>query len=302
MHLLIPFAAPMSEAGRQALGALRLPALEELLGELVPAARDEGDAQSLSPPHERALAREMGLSGSDGTLPWGAREASLAGLETAGQAWGVLTPVHWSVESDGVRLADPMDLALGEAASRALFGAVRPLLEEEGATVAWRAPLVWLIAHPMLDGLACASVDRAVGRAVEPWLPDLGFVRRVQLAVQMLLHAHPVNTEREAQGVPPVNSVWLSGCGQHQAAHGDAGVRVDDRLRGPALAQDWAAWMDAWRALDAGPVAALRGSRGSLTLCGERSAQRFEPSASAWWQRIARGLRRADAAALLEGL
>jgi hypothetical protein len=302
MHLLIPFAAPMSEAGRQALAALRLPGLEALLAELTPAARDEGDEQSLSPPHERALAREIGLAAADGSFPWGAREAALAGLDPDDRAWGVLTPVHWRVEADGVRLAPPEDLALDEPASRALFAAMKPVLEAEGATVAWRSPLAWLIAHPVLDGLATASLDRAIGRPVEPWLPEIGFVRRVQLEVQMLLHAHPVNTDREARGLLPVNSVWLSGCGRHQAVQPAPAMEVDDRLRAPALAGDWGAWMTAWRALDAGPLQALQGRRASLTLCGERHAQRFEPHGGGWWKRIAGKLRRSDAATVLESL
>jgi hypothetical protein len=301
MHLLIPFAAPPSEAGRQALAALRLPGLEALLSELAPAERDEGDEQSLSPPHERALAKEIGLAAPDGSFPWGAREAVLAGLDPDDRAWGVLTPVHWRVEADGVRLAAPEDLALDEPSSRTLFQAMQPVLEAEGATVAWRSPLAWLIAHPALDGLATASLDRAVGRPVEPWLPEIGFVRRVQLEVQMLLHAHPVNAEREARGLLPVNSVWLSGCGRHQAVQRAPDVEVDDRLRVPALAGDWEAWMAAWRTLDAGRLHALQGRQACLTLCGERHAQRFEPR-DGWWQRMTRGLRRADAAAVLGSL
>jgi hypothetical protein len=295
MHLLIPYAAPLSDDARRVLATLKLPALQALLDELTPAARDDGDAQSLSPPHERVLARACGLEGADGCFPWGAREAERAGLDPAGRAWGVLTPVHWRVDADGVRLEDPHQLALDANASQALFDTVRPLLEEEGAVAAWRAPLSWLIAHPALDGLATASPDRAVGRPVEPWLPHIGFVRRLQLAVQMLLHRHAVNDAREAAGQWPVNSVWLSGCGRHQPAPAASPeLNVDERLRGPALAGDWAAWADAWRALDAGPLDALRGTGGTLTLCGERSAQRFQPSPPGWWPRLSRrfGFRR----------
>jgi hypothetical protein len=303
MHLLIPYAAPLSDEGHRVLSSLRLPALQALLSELAPSERDDGDAQSLSPPHERALARAWGLAGADGRLPWGAREAERAGMDPAGHAWGMLTPVHWRVDADGVRLEDPQQLGLDAAASKALFDTVRPLLQEEGAVAAWRAPLAWLIAHPALDHLATASVDRAVGRQVEPWLPDVGFVRRLQLEVQMLLHRHPVNDAREGAGLPPVNSVWLSGCGRHQPAADADPVQVDDRLRGPALAGDWAAWADAWRALDAGPLEALRRTGGALTLCGERSAQRFESArTSGWWRLLARGWKRTEPATMLETL
>jgi hypothetical protein len=301
MHLLIPFAAPLSDAGRQTLASLRLTVLPALLDDLAATQRDEGDAQSLSPPHERVLGRELGLQGADGALPWGAWRAERAGIDTGDRPWGVLTPVHWDVVADGVVLADPAALELSVAESRALFDTVAPLAAAEGAKLVWRGPLVWLATHDALDGLACASVDRVVGRDVEPWLPAVPFVRRLQLEVQMLLHGHPVNARREARGLPPVNSVWVSGCGRRQPAHA-AQVKLDDRLRAPALAEDWEAWAAAWQALDAGPLAALRGGRATLTLCGERSAQRFEPRGRSLWQRLATRWRQRDARSMLESL
>jgi len=78
----------------------------------------------------------------------------------------------------------------------------------------------------------------------------------------------------------PVNSFWLSGCGvtQPEAANPPS---IDESLRGPALADDWAAWCKAWQTLDAGPLAALRaeadaGKPAVLTLCGERAWARLE--------------------------
>ena len=86
-------------------------------------------------------------------------------------------------------------------------------------------------------------------------------------------------------------------------------MQVDARLRAPLLAEDWAAWAEAWRALDAGPLgAAGRRARArravTLTLCGERFAQRFEPAtAVAAGQRLRPALAStAGPAAVLEAL
>jgi hypothetical protein len=60
-------------------------------------------------------------------------------------------------------------------------------------------------------------------------------------------------------------------------------------LRGPALADDWAAWVKAWETLDEGPLAhLLRQPTGAarLTLCGERSSASFEPVERAMVQRL----------------
>jgi hypothetical protein len=269
MHLLIPFAAPLSEAGRQALAALRLPRLQALLAGRT-GERDEGDEYALSPPHERALARAWGWAGSDGRLPFAARQAALDGLDPGDLAWGQLTPVHWHVGTEQVSLADPESLLLDEAASRDFHDAVCGLFTSEGFLVHWGAPTRWYLAHESLADLPTASLDRVIGRNVDRWLPAGAAARRwrrLQSEVQMLLYTHALNDEREARGLPTVNSVWLSGCGPAQAV--GAEVRVDERLRGRALAEDWPGWARAWQQIDE-ELPALAPTR--LTLCGERAS------------------------------
>src|SRR5262245_4753916 len=95
VHLLIPFASARSEGCAQALRTLALPRLEKLLARLDPLRTDPGDEFALSMPHERVLARECGLPGADGRIPWAAWQAAQAGREAGGQAWACITPCHW---------------------------------------------------------------------------------------------------------------------------------------------------------------------------------------------------------------
>jgi hypothetical protein len=282
MHLVIAFASVLSESGRQAMQGLALPHLEALLARSITADVDAGDEYSLSPPHERALARALGLEGADGALPWAARQAAARGIATGDLAWGLVTPVHCRVGTSEISLVDPAALALDAADSRALLDALSPLFEAEGFALLYGAPLEWYAAHASLGRLPCASLDRVIGRRIDPWIAPLErarHVRRLQNEVQMLLHAHPVNAAREARGLLPVNSFWLSGCGVHQRGHESDAVQLETSLRGPALAEDWGAWLAAWRALDAGTLAQARQGTPSealtVTLCGERNAQRL---------------------------
>lgn len=307
MHLIVPFAGPLSDAGRQALHALPLPRLEALLAGLSPSQRDDGDEFSRSPPHERVLARSQGWSGGDGGLPWAAQAARLAGLEPGDLAWARLTPVHLHLGTEQVTLTDPAALRLDEDSSRALFERIHPLFASEGFVLHWAGPLQWLAAHEAFAELPTASLDRVVGRNIDAWLSDrreAPLLRRLLAEVQMLLYTEPLNAEREAAGLLPVNSLWLSGCGRAQPTAQAADLRVDDRLRGPALAEDWAAWREAWAALDAERLAPLARHDGplALTLCGERCAQTFERLPRGLWQRVAGVWRRPSAADLLEGL
>lgn len=298
MHLLIPFASALSDAASQVVHDLALPNLAWLLSRLTPTARDEADPFTPSPPHERASAAAWGWRAEAGSLPFAARAAEADGVEVRDLAWGLVTPVHWHVGRDHVTLVDPNALALTEAESRAAFDAVRELFESEGFTLAWGAPLRWYAAHESLVDLPCASLDRVIGRNVERWMrveagarPGAKLVRRLQSELQLLLYPHAINTEREARGALAINSFWLSGCGRFQPAD-EGAVSIDDRLREPLLADDWATWADAWRALDAGPLVPLRaavtqGRQATLTLCGERSAQRFEALPQSLLQRAA---------------
>lgn len=309
MHLLVPFASALSEAGRHTLRDLSLPHLDRALARLAPAARLGTDEYSLTPPHEAALAAARRWQGGAGTLPFAAHAAQADGIEVLDLAWGLLTPVHWHLGRDQVTLADPDALALDEASSRALFDAVRELFESEGFALAWGAPQRWYAAHESLVDLPCASLDRVVGRNVDRWLPEgrqARLIRRLQNEVQMLLYAHALNDAREAQGALPVNSFWLSGCGRRQESEGDE-PQVDARLRAPLLSEDWAAWAEAWRALDADALAPLadaleRGEPARLTLCGERFAQRFDVAEGSLWSRLGRRFKHPGPADVLEAL
>jgi hypothetical protein len=315
MHLLIPFASALSDGGRAALRDLGLPNLQALLGLLDAEAPDVGDELSLSPPHERTLARAAGLApGPDGTLPIAGLCAQRDGTPLAPGAWGRITPANWRVGTEQVSLGNPDELALDEVGSRALLDAVRDLFESEGFVLRYAAPTVWYAQHASLDGLPCASLDRVIGRNVDRWLapdPRARLVRRMQSEVQMLLYTHPINDAREVRGELPVNSFWLSGCGVVDTLAWPAGLQLDDRLRNPALGEDWLAWTRAWHALDTGPLAELlararRGDAAELTLCGERAAAGFRLRPRSLMQRLGQrigaALRSPDVSSTLEAL
>jgi hypothetical protein len=308
MHLLVPFAAPLSEAGRAAAATLQLPRLRQLLARCDEVARDEGDEWSLSPPHERALARALGWQGASGLLPWAARAARADGIEPDDLAWGQLTPCHWHMGTEQVSLLDPAALVLDEPTSRRFFDAVQGLFTSEGFVMHWGAPLRWYVAHESLAELPTASLDRVIGRNVDAWLPEgagARLVRRLQNEAQMLLYTHPANDARQALGLLPLNSFWLSGCGPEQAA-GPA-PRVDERLRAPALAENWPAWVKAWETLDGGPVADLlaavqRGQPVQLSLCGERAAVTFQTTTGGFISRLRSAWHKPALRPLLESL
>lgn len=342
MHLIVPFAGVMSEAGRAAARELALPHLARALDGMAlqwlaaPAGADPQEPElSLTPPHEHVRALAWGMTVTDGQVPWAALEAARLGLPGAGagshagsearsdagsiKAWGRLTPAHWQLGTEQITMLAPQLLALDSTASAAFLEAVRPLFETEGFELHATEAGHWLASHPVLADLPCASLDRVIGRNVDLWLPAdprARLVRRLQNEVQMFLHTHPLNEDRERRGALPVNSFWLDGCGVAPAAQGDAGLALsatvveDDRLRAPALNEDWFAWSRAFAQLDEGPIAqavqaAGEGQSFKLSLCGERQACTLTPRPPTAWQRLRTAWRRPPMAAvhrLLEAL
>lgn len=310
MHLLIPFAFCSSAGCTAALRALKLPHLEKLLARLTPLPLDAGDEFSLSPPHERARARALGLPVADGLIPWAALQA-----RASEGSWGFISPCHWQVGSKHIVMSS---LALPDfpaPESQALLAAMQPYFAEDGITLQFDQPQRWLARGDALDGLACAALDRVAGRDVASWMPHgagAARLQRLQSEMQMLLYTHPVNEARTARGVPPVNSFWLAGTGAAlpdgfaQAALAPQPLIVST-LRDAALNEDWAAWTQAWQTLDAAECAALlgaldRGEPSKLTLCGERHAQTLIPQAQSHWKRFMTMFVNQSAAKLLEQL
>lgn len=325
MHWIVPFASSLSEPCQQALadmGASALPRLRRVLAQCREVSRLPGDEYALSMPHERVLAQTMGWPApEDGLLPWSAWWAAQDGLTLDPlRPWGLLSPGHWLMGRDHLTLLDPDALTLDDVSSKALFDAVRPLFEEDGWTLLWGAPQRWYAAHDSLAGLPTASLDRVIGRNPDVWLndhPQARVLRRLQSEVQMLLYQHPVNDARAAQGLPTVNSFWLSGCGHPPPQTAlPSGVRLVNTLRTPLLADDMPAWRAAWQALDdtvmaEAEAAVQAGHPFLLTLCGERQALTLGPvgASSGLGGRLLRTLRHftssrsgADVVALLGSL
>ena len=308
MHLMIPHASALGEACTHTLGDLALPALAELLGLLKAAGPALGsDEYSLDTPFELALAQLRGAR--PGPVPLAGWLAAAQGLDSSA-AWALLTPIHLSAGSDAVTALAPETLNLDAAESRAFFDSLAELWPAaEGWQAHWLRPTQWLLAHESFKDLATASLDRVVQRNVDSWKPEARRLRTLQNELQMLLHRHPLNEAREAHGALALNSVWISGCGLVSGGTLPAGLQIDERLREPLLAGDWAGWAEAWAALDAGPIAALlsrakAGEPVQLTLSGERWAQTYAMPARSGLQRLWQGLvtPRANAAKLLGAL
>jgi hypothetical protein len=311
--LLVPFARCSATACGEALGRLKLPHLQRLLRRLALESTDAGAADSLSVPHERAVARAYGLQPVDGLVPLAALQARQSEAGSGSEGWAWISPSHWRVGRDHIAMAHPQDLQLDGEDSQALLEAMRPYFAEDGITLHYEAPLRWLARGDLFRTLPTASLDRVVGRTVDGWLPagEAGRpVRRLQQEMQMLLYTLPLNDARQRGGQLPVNSFWVSGTGalaDGQALSATSGLQVTHYLRGAALLGDWRAWASAWEQLDERDCARLLGELEAgrevrITLCGEAGARTWSSAAARGWQRLRGLFGTPSPVALTEGL
>ncbi|MDP3191599.1 phosphoglycerate mutase [Rhodoferax sp.] len=285
MHLLIPHAASHSEGCQAALATLKLPHLQKLLSRLSPQPLDAGDELSWSPPHERALARSLGLPVTDGLLPWAALEAQkrpeLAQLRGA---WAFVSLCHWQATTHEVTMRQLPMHELSATESDGLLAAMQPFFAQDGITLHPFEAGRWLAHGAVFDGLPSASPDRVLGRNLSPWMPTAsqasGLIRLMS-EMQMLFYTHPLNDARERRGALAVNAIWFSGSGtlpDRHPAPASAQPVMAPTLRQAALQDNWAGWASAWQQLDVTHIRQLLdaqrlGDAVQLTLCGERHAQ-----------------------------
>lgn len=299
LHLVISGVTPLDSD--------RLPLhLAAMLRTLTPTHRFECDEDCPAMPDELALARLNQLPGGPGFTPWAAFESGTVGTPCA---WVKLS--HWQIGMSEVTMIRPDALALDEAITRKLMAAIAPYFDEDGITLAYWQPGILLAKGEIFRNLRCVSMDRVVGQNIRDWqtlggTPEESKLRRLQNEMQMLLYTLPANDEREANGLPPINSFWVTGAGVLKEAIAPAlGVEVETRL---ALAgNDPTARANAWAAMDTDLFRRMAerlraGHPGSVTLCGERAAQTFELSPQSFLQQIMKKISRSSQAELIGSL
>ncbi len=161
--------------------------------------------------------------------------------DAAGAAWLRADPAWVRPDINGVRLlacGDALRLAPDDAA--AFLPALRPLFGDSGFALDAPDPSRWYLRLPREARLPTFTDPAdALGADLFEYLPrgdgDDGIHRRWRALLseaQVVLHNHPWNARRAAEGKPPVNSLWFWGAGElpdkvttrHAAVQSDDGV------------------------------------------------------------------------------
>ena len=125
-------------------------------------------------------------------------------------------PVHLAADRDTVVLAQVIDdLSADDAAT--LVRMLDRHFAEDGLRFDAVRPDAWFVRSRQPADIMTTPPDVARGRDLIAKLPrgrDGGRWKRWQNEIEMLLHEHPVNVAREAQGRLPANALWFWGGGR----------------------------------------------------------------------------------------
>ena len=169
----------------------------------------------INAPIEAALCQSFAVSKQ---ADWPVAALSCLGEHNApdNAYWFYADPVHLILQRDYFSLAHPAPLFLELSESEALLDSLNQHFEPDGLHFFAGQSKRWYLRLSQTPEISTTLPAMAVGRDVRPFVPQgSGAARwdRLLNEMQMLLHEHPVNQQREARGDLPVNSLWLSGGG-----------------------------------------------------------------------------------------
>jgi hypothetical protein len=210
LTLVLPFALPIPEFAPDLARALDAPALAALLSRTSSHQKLPAHPGARALPHELWLARALGLLAGGQPAFAGAAMRGF-GLEPGAGTWFIINPAHIEIARSHLLMADPRNLGLSEADSRALLEAARPSFEEAGHALEYGDAATWFMRADDWAGMDTASIDSALGMNLTDWMPTgpraLAY-RKLQNEVQMVWFTHPANAARTARGLPAVNALW----------------------------------------------------------------------------------------------
>jgi hypothetical protein len=288
LDILIPFGLPPAELAADLLRNLSTPSYATLLARSRSVAVSDTDAFSRTLPHEGWVAQQFGLAHKDSMngLPVASHLMQGKNIAIGSGIWFVLQPAHLHIARDHLVLTDLRKLVLTDEESRSLFQSIAELFTESGKTLMYGDAKTWFLRADDWAELSTSTPDAANGHNIDIWMPrgpGEREWRRLLNEVQMTWHAHPLNAERELQGHPAVNSLWLWGGGPAKA-HGSrsgyervfnppswiassgqasassaadvlgssasSALLLLDNLLDPAMASDWATWLNTMHQLE----------------------------------------------------
>jgi hypothetical protein len=126
-------------------------------------------------------------------------------------------PVYLHPDRHCLRLFDAPHLAIELAEAAAVVQGLNQLYRAEGWQFSAPTAERWYLQLTDLPKISTYSLSEVKGDDLRHWLPkgqECLFWQQRWNEIQMFLHQHPVNDQRQARGLKPINSLWFWGAGR----------------------------------------------------------------------------------------
>lgn len=158
--------------------------------------------------------------------------------------------VHIAPSRDGAMLVPARELMISTTHSQALFDSFAPFLADTGFTFSSCTSDHWQVQVPSEFTTAAASPELVASSNVNNWWTQDQVTRpwrKLANEFQMFSFGHPVNIERQQQGLLPINSLWLYGGGSiaqlAPSPETSSPVKHLDQLQASFQSRDWGDWL-----------------------------------------------------------
>lgn len=133
---------------------------------------------------------------------------------------------NWYIRSDPVyaraglgelTLIHSRELAITAKEANTIVASINDHFSNESWRIESPNPYRWYIQCVDAPGIRTTPLSQVTGPVTEEYLPvgeQAAYWRAVLNEIQMLLHSHPVNLQRETDESLPINSVWMWGEGR----------------------------------------------------------------------------------------
>lgn len=142
--------------------------------------------------------------------------AAADGLDVGDAYWLRADPVHLLLQRDSFSLSEPIPLRVQREHALLIIASLNEHFSHDGMTFMMGSSGAWYLRLATQPEIQTTLPSVALGRNIFQYLPQ-GAAASTWTSylneVQMLLHEHPVNVERESSHNAIINSVWFSGGG-----------------------------------------------------------------------------------------
>jgi len=184
----------------------------------------KANVRLLDLPLEAVTCIQHGLAASP-DYPIAPIAAHADGLAVGDAYWLRADPVHLLLQRDSFSMSEPVPMPVTHDHAELMIATLNRHFSQDGMRFFTGRSGAWYVrldkVPQIQTTLPCAAMDRNIypcmpqGADASAWVSYLN-------EIQMLLHDHPANMQRESGHQPVINSVWFSGGGvmpQQPAEH-----------------------------------------------------------------------------------